>query len=166
MRTQLPGAFCLLVAAGLGACTTMKRDDHSYTYIYQHNAGPQPQVLETVSTQSTRTRRYTTPEDSPLPSYDQQKLPTEDLNTPDLRADPIPPPPLRNPHLGRAVPAYEGYFEQPAGFTGPQYVIPEPVSYCRPAPAVYYSHYPEFRRRVRTPSVLYTARFAMPTSRP
>lgn len=166
MRMKFATTLCLLIASSLCACSTHKRDDHSYTYIYQHNPGPQRQVLETVTTQSTRTRRYSTPEDSPLPSSHQPLPQPDESNAPDLRSDPIPPPPRRTPYLGRAVPASESYFEEPARLVGPQYEIPEPVSYYRPAPVVYYSQPVGFRRPACVPSVSYSAQFALTSVRP
>ncbi len=165
MRTKFAPTLSLLIAASLGACTTMKRDDHSYTYIYQHNPSPQRQVVETVTTHSTRTRRYSTPEDSPLPSSDQQLPQTDESSAPDLRSDPIPPPPRRPPYLGRVVPASERYFEEPPRIIGPQYEIPESVSCYRPAPVVYYSQPVGYTRPVRVPSISYSAQFALTSVR-
>lgn len=168
MKTQFHLPLCLLIATSLGACTSVKRDDHSYTYIYQHNPGPQRQVLETVTTQSTRTRRYSTPDDSPLsplPSSDQPLPQTEESNAPDLRSDPIPPPPRRGPYLGGFVPSSRSYFEEPPRIVGPQYEIPAPVSYYRPTPVVYDSPPVGFTRPARVPSVSYSAQFALTSVR-
>lgn|GEM_PF-2767940 len=59
----LKAALVLGMLLPLGACTTIKKDDHSYSYIYQHNATPPKQVVETVTTRETRNRRYTTQDD-------------------------------------------------------------------------------------------------------
>ena len=58
----------LTAAACLSGCSTSKTtvDDHSYRYFYQHNAAPTRKVEETVTTHSTRTRHYQTPEDGGL----------------------------------------------------------------------------------------------------
>ncbi len=61
------GGFKAALALGmmlpLGACTTIKKDDHSYSYIYQHNATPPKQLVEAVTTRETRNRRYASQED-------------------------------------------------------------------------------------------------------
>jgi hypothetical protein len=41
-----------------GACTSVKSDDHSYTYVYQHQTQPPREVTETVTTKTVRTRNY------------------------------------------------------------------------------------------------------------
>jgi hypothetical protein len=58
-------ALVLGLMLTLGACTTVKKDDHSYTYVYQHNVTPPKQVVETVTTRETRRRRYTSQDDLP-----------------------------------------------------------------------------------------------------
>ena len=37
MKSKVLFLFALLVPLAFGACTTVRKDDHSYTYIYQHN---------------------------------------------------------------------------------------------------------------------------------
>ncbi len=64
MKNPCLRTLVLAAAACLSSCTTSKTtvDDHSYRYFYQHNSTPPRQVEETVTTHSTRTRHYETPE--------------------------------------------------------------------------------------------------------
>jgi hypothetical protein len=63
MHTPNTKTATVLLAFALNACTSMKRDDHSYVSVYQHQAAPPRQVVETLTTRSTRTRHYTSDEE-------------------------------------------------------------------------------------------------------
>jgi len=65
MKNPCLSAVVFYLSACLCSCTTSKTtiDDHSYTYFYQHQAAPPRQVEETVTTNSTRTRRYQAPDE-------------------------------------------------------------------------------------------------------
>ena len=132
MKTQLH-PFTLLILSGVfSACTSVRRDDHSYTYIYQHNPGPQRQVVETVTTHQTRTRRYPGAEDGPILSVEPESARSIDGPEPDLRADPLPPPVRRPAYLGRDVQVTEDFYRMPVHPVSAPYRIPPPVSCYRP----------------------------------
>jgi hypothetical protein len=132
MKTHLH-PFTLLILSGVfSACTSIKRDDHSYTYIYQHNPGPQRQVVETVTTHQTRTRRYTGAEDGPVSFLEPESARIIDAPEPDLRADPLPPPVRRPASLGRNVVVTEDFYRMPVRTVSAPYQVPPPFSRYRP----------------------------------
>ena len=74
------------VAAGIAGivcgCTSVTQDDHSSMYVYSHQAAPHAQMVETVTTNSTRTRRFEVQEEGELAA---------DISAIEsLRSDPIP----------------------------------------------------------------------------
>jgi hypothetical protein len=82
------------VAAGIAlivcGCTTVKQDDHSYMYVYSHQAAPPARMLETVTTNSTRTRRFEVQEEAEL-AADRIPNSSADISAIEsLRSDPIP----------------------------------------------------------------------------
>jgi hypothetical protein len=132
MKTQRPPFTLLMLSGVLSACTSVKRDDHSYTYIYQHNPGPQMQVVETVTTHQTRARRFTVPEDGPVSSQEPDFGRNDDGPEPDLRSDPLPPPVRRPAYLGRVPDASLDFYRIPVRMVVAPYRVPPPVSYYRP----------------------------------
>ncbi len=58
IQTMKPKLLIPVVSILLGACSTHRVDDHSYTYVYQHHAVPPREVVETSTTRTTRTHRY------------------------------------------------------------------------------------------------------------
>ena len=132
MKTHLHPFTLLILSVAFSACTSVRRDDHSYTYIYQHNPGPQRQVVETVTTHQTRTRRYTGAEDGPISSVDPESARSVDGPEPDLRADPLPPPVRRPAYLGRDVQVTEDFYRMPVRTVSAPYRVPPPVSSYRP----------------------------------
>jgi hypothetical protein len=132
MKSQLHPVTLLILSGALSACTSVKRDDHSYTYIYQHTPGPQRQVVETVTTHQTKTRRFTAPEDGPVSYVDPDSTRNDDGAEPDLRADPLPPPVRRPAYLGRSLDAAQDFYRMPVRTVSAPYRMPPPVSYYRP----------------------------------
>ena len=106
----------LLASLTFGACTSVKTDDHSYTYVYQHNAQPPREVTETVTTKTTRTR-YNASKDAehdPATSDQAGQGASDGEIIENMRSDPFPPrrskgfsqqQPQSIPYVGLAVPA-------------------------------------------------------------
>jgi hypothetical protein len=134
MKTQPHPATLLIISGVLSACTSVKRDDHSYTYIYQHNPAPQRQVVETVTTHQTRASRFTVtaPEDGPVSSLEPDSARNDDGAEPDLRADPIAPSDRRPAYLGRGLDVAPEFYRMPVRMVIAPYRMPPPVSYYRP----------------------------------
>ena len=132
MKTQLHPFTLLIHSGALSACTSVKRDDHSSTYIYRHNPGPQRQVEETVTTHQTRARRFTVPADGPISAAEPDSVREDDGSEPDLRADPLPPPVRRPAYWGRGLDASQDFYRMPARMIAAPYRMPPPVSHCLP----------------------------------
>jgi len=82
------------VAGGIAmivcGCTSVKQDDHSYMYVYSHQAAPPAQMVETVTTNSTRTGRFEVQEEDDMP-LDRIPNSSADIDAIEsLRSDPIP----------------------------------------------------------------------------
>jgi hypothetical protein len=97
MKSKTPFLLAMSIANLFSSCTSVRQDDHSYVSVYQHQDAPPRQVVETVTTNSTRTRRYAVPEADGLPELDGA---TSVSNDPDFREDPLFPSPgvQRNGH--------------------------------------------------------------------
>jgi hypothetical protein len=98
MKTKTPKLIPILAVAGsmLTSCSSIRRDDHSSVYFYQHQAAPTRQVVETVTTNSTRTRRYAAQE---------EELPADSPGVSGLGSEPdFLQPPESNP--GRGIQRY------------------------------------------------------------
>lgn len=82
------------VAAGIAVivcgCTSVKQDDHSYMYVYSHHAAPPTQMVETVTTNSTRTRRFEVQEEGELAADSIPNSSADISAIESLRSDPIP----------------------------------------------------------------------------
>jgi hypothetical protein len=132
MKTHLHPFTLLSLSGAFSACTSLKRDDHSYTYIYQHNPNPQRQVVETVTTHQTRTRRLVVPEDGPISSVEPEPVRGDEGPEPDLRSDPLPPPVRRPASLGRNFEGTEDFYRMLVRTVSAPYRMPPPVSFYRP----------------------------------
>jgi hypothetical protein len=106
----------LLASLTFGACTSVKTDDHSYTYVYQHNAQPPREVTETVTTKTTRTRYNASKDVEHDPATSEQAGPgaSDGEIIENMRSDPFPPARSKGfsrqqlqsiPYVGLAVPA-------------------------------------------------------------
>jgi hypothetical protein len=84
----------------VGACTSVKSDDHSYTYVYQHQTTPPREVTETVTTKTVRTRHYSPRleegrrevDSDPAPREERRSGATDREILEGLRSDPFTPP--------------------------------------------------------------------------
>jgi hypothetical protein len=135
--------FPLLAPLIFGACTSVKTDDHSYTYVYQHNAQPAREVTETVTTKTTRTR-YNQPRDvEPDPGAAEERTQgaSDGEIIENMRSDPFPTgrskgfsyqPPEPVPHAGLPVPAASASFDDPYYGRGYQPVVYNPYDNAYP----------------------------------
>jgi hypothetical protein len=94
LQISTPNSINLIIAIGIAnlfsSCTSVRHDDHSYVSVYQHQDAPPRQVVETVTTNSTRTRRYAVPE-AAIPTERDGTISA--ANDPDFREDPLFPSP-------------------------------------------------------------------------
>ena len=58
METQLPPAMLRILPGVFSACTSVKRDGPSHTYIRQRNPVLQMQAVESVTAHEMRTRTF------------------------------------------------------------------------------------------------------------
>ena len=137
---RVKAALALGLMLPLGACTTVNKDDHSYSYIYQHNVTPPKQVVETVSTRETRNRRYTAQGDY-LDQPNEPEIPWPESTSQYGQEDYAAPPRYRAQSYAAPsyVPAYAPSYT-PA-YVQPSYDPPVVTPYYRSAPVAAASFY-------------------------
>lgn len=143
-----PKLLIPVVAILLSACSTHRVDDHSYTYVYQHNAVPPREVLDTSTTRTTRTTR--THRYAPSTRQEERSAvlrEEEPIDVPDtevrenLENDPILSP-RRKTSYARPAPSSLEVYEVPArGYTVIEPVVVDVEGFLknRPRPEMNYS---------------------------
>ena len=127
--SSLNTALFLGIMLPLTACTTINKDDHSYNYIYQHNATPLKPFVETLTTRETRTRRYTAQDDF-LDQPNEPEIPWPETSQ-GYPQDDYPTPPQYRPQSNVAPPYVSSY--APVG-AQPSYDPPVLTPYYRSPP--------------------------------